>query len=183
MGSNSATNAGVEVAAFSVSRALGGGLRGGAAGLIVQPVVWAISGNGPDAADVFIYGTSAAGVVGGAIVAVPAIVTGVIKNAIDDQNDSRLAEARNDEPRAVRGGMTKADDFSFWASMNHIQAMTIASKGGVCWQHPNGVYTYLEDAAGFAVCDYAPTRWKRLYKPLIPLQRNGDGVNWQYRER
>ena len=183
MGSNSATNAGVEVAAFSVAKALGGGVRGGAAGLVVQPVVWAVTGNGPDAADAFIYGTGAVGVVAGAIVAAPAIVTGVLKNAVDDWNDSLLAEARADEPRAVRGGVTKADDFSFFASMNHIQAMTIASKGGVCWQHPNGVYCYLEDADGFAVCDYLPRRWKCLYRPNLPLTRNGSTVNWSYLER
>lgn len=182
-GSNSATNALVEVAAFSVSRALGDGLRGGVAGLAVQPITWAVTGNGPDAADAFIYGSSAVGAVAGMLVAAPGIVTGIVKNLIDDHNDTLLEEVRADEPRAVRNGITKADNFSFFANMNRAQAGIIAGKGGVCWQHPNGLYCYLEDSEGLPVCDYMPQVWKALYKPYMPLRFNGQAIAYQSRER
>lgn len=178
VGSNTATNAGVEVAAFSVSRALGGGVRGGVAGLVVQPVVWAVTGNGPDAADSFIYGMGAIGVAAGAILAIPAAVTGVVKALVDDHTQELVARAKLDEPLAVRGGIFCVDEFSFAASGGHIQSMTIASSGGVAWQHPNGVYLFLRDAAGLPVCDYRPRSFTRIYKPLIPLQPAGDGVRW-----
>ncbi|WP_226782059.1 hypothetical protein [Oceaniglobus trochenteri] len=177
-GENSATNAATTVAAFAVERALGGA-RGSVAGLAVQPVVWAITGTGPDAADAFIYGTGAVGAVVGAIVAVPAIITGAVKAAVDDHTASLVAEARRDEPAAVRAGVTSVADYSFAASGGHIQAMTIASYGGVAWQHPNGVYLFLRDAAENPVCDYVPQRFTSIYRPLIPLQGNGDGrVRW-----
>lgn len=50
---NSTTNAAVTVAAFVVEKAIGG-TRGSVAGLAVQPVVWAVTGTGPDAGDAFI---------------------------------------------------------------------------------------------------------------------------------
>lgn len=176
-GENSATNAAVTVAAFSVERAIGG-TRGGIAGLVVQPVVWAVTGNGPDAADAFIYGCGAVGVAAGAILAVPATITGIIKAAVDDYTAGLVADARLDEPQAVRGGINGADDYGFWSANNHIEAMTIASYGGVAWQHPNGAYLFIRDAAGNPICDYRPRTYQRVYRPIIPLQRNGDRVAW-----
>lgn len=176
-GENSATNAAVTVAAFAVERAIGGA-RGSVAGLVVQPVVWAVTGNGPDAGDAFIYATGAAGAVAGAILVVPATITGVIKAAMDDWIGGMVAEARLDEPEAVRNGIVGTDDYGFWSANNHIEAMSIASKGGVAWQHPNGVYLYIRDANGTPICDYYPRRFRRLYKPLIPLRTNGDRVSW-----
>lgn len=178
---NSAQNAAVEVAAFSVGRALGGGLRGGVAGLVVQPVVWAVTGSGPDAGDTVVYGTGVAGVFAGAIVAVPALITGIIKAAVDDHTASLVAEAKQDEPREVRQGIFAVDDYSFAAGGGHIQAMTIASFGGVVWQHPNGVYLFMKDASGRAVCDFEPRAWTKKYAPRLPLQLGSNGrVNWRY---
>jgi len=174
---NSVQNAAITVAAFGVERAIGG-LRGGVAGLVVQPVVWAVTGRGPDAADAFIYGTGAVGAFAGALIALPAIVVGVVKAAVDDHTASLVAAARLDEPEAVRGGIFGIDDYSFAASNGHIQAMTIASYGGVVWQHPNGVYLFLKDASDTPVCDYVPRRFRQIYRPLIPLQLNGDRVQW-----
>ena len=81
---NSITNVLVTVTSEGVTRALGSGVRGGIAGLVVQSAVWIATGTGPDAGDAVIYGTGVAGVVAGAIVAVPAILTGVVKAAVDD---------------------------------------------------------------------------------------------------
>jgi hypothetical protein len=184
-GENSATNAAVTVAAFSVEYAIegrismaGGLSRGGAAGLVVQPVVWAVTGNGPDAADAFIYGVGAAGAMAGWILAVPASVTGIIKAAVDDYVGGLVAEAKQDEPEAVRGGIYGTDDYGFWSANNHITAMTIASYGGVAWQHRNGAYLFIKDASDTLVCDYHPRSYQRIYRPVIPLRRNGDRVAW-----
>ncbi|WP_439522265.1 hypothetical protein [Marivita sp.] len=176
-GENSATNAAVTVAAFAVERAIGG-TRGGLAGLVVQPVTWAVTGTGPDAADAFIYGVGAAGVAGGAILAIPATITGIIKAAVDDYVGGLVAEAKADEPEAVRGGIYGTDDYGFWAANNHITAMTIASYGGVAWQHRNGAYLFIKDATDTPICDYHPRSYQSLYRPIIPLRPNGDRVAW-----
>ena len=182
-GNNTATNLAVEVSAFSVTRALGNGVRRGIAGLVVQPVVWAVSGNGPDAGDAFIYGMGAIGVAAGAILAIPAAVTGMVKAVVDDHIQGLVDAAKLDEPQAVRGGIFCVDEYSFAASGGHIQAMTIAGKGGVAWEHPNGVYLFMRDAAELPVCDYRPRSFKTLYKPLIPLQPAGDSVRWTSQSR
>jgi hypothetical protein len=176
-GENSATNAAVTVAAFAVERAIGGA-RGSVAGLAVQPVVWAVTGNGPDAGDAFIYGVGAAGAAAGWILVVPATITGIIKAAVDDYVGGLVAEAKADEPEAVRGGIFGTDDYGFWASNNHITAMTIASYGGVAWQHRNGAYLFIKDASETLICDYHPRSYQRLYRPILPLRRNGDRVAW-----
>lgn len=180
---NSAQNAAVEIAAFSVSKALGAGVKGGLAGLVVQPVVWAATGSGPDAGDAFIYGTGAVGVFAGAIVAVPAIVTGVVKAAVDDHTASLLAVARGEEPAAYREGIDSIDNFNFWASSNHNYAMHIAGKGGVVWRHRNGVYCYIRDGKGRLICDYEPTSWVEIFHPVLPLKPVGDGVRFSWRRR
>lgn len=184
-GENSAINAFVTVSAFSVEYALdgkismsGGLSRGGVGGLFVQPVVWAVTGNGPDAGDAFIYGVGCAGAMAGWVLAVPASVTGIIKAAVDDYVGGLVAEAKRDEPEAVRGGIYGTDDYSFWSSNNHITAMTIASYGGVAWQHKNGAYLFIKDASDTLICDYHPRSYKRLYRPVMPLRRNGRRVAW-----
>ncbi|MFP7672583.1 hypothetical protein ACG74X_04405 [Marivita sp. S0852] len=184
-GDNSATNAAVTVAAFSVEYAINGKLsmagglsRGGVAGLAVQPVVWAVTGTGPDAADAFIYGVGAAGACAGWVLAVPSIATGFVKALIDDHTAGLVAEAKQDEPEAVRGGIYGTDDYSFWSSNNHITAMTIASYGGVAWKHENGAYLFIKDASDTLVCDYRPRSFQCVYRPVIPLRVNGDRVMW-----
>lgn len=184
-GGNSSTNAAVTVAAFSVEYAIegrismaGGLSRGGAAGLVVQPVVWAVTGNGPDAADAFIYGVGVAGAMAGWVLAVPATLTGIVKAAVDDYVGGLVAEAKQDEPAAVRGGIAGTDDYGFWSANNHITAMTIASYGGVAWQHPNGAYLFIKDATGTPICDYRPQSYQQLYRPVLPLRVNGERVVW-----
>lgn len=174
---NMTKQAGTTVAAFCVERALGG-MRGGIAGLAVEPIVWAVSGEGPDAGDAFIYGVGAVGAFAGSLLALPAMVTGFIKAAVDDHTAALVASARLDEPEAVRNGILSVAEYSFAASGGHIQAMTIASFGGVAWRHPNGVYLFMRDAAEHLVCDYVPRRFTRIYRPIIPLRKNGDRVYW-----
>lgn len=174
---NSTTNAAVTVAAFVVEKAIGG-TRGSVAGLAVQPVVWAVTGTGPDAGDAFIYGVGAAGAAAGWILVVPATITGIVKAAVDDYVGGLVHEAKQDEPDAVRGGIYGTDDYGFWASNNHITAMTIASYGGVAWQHPNGAYLFIKDASDTLICDYHPKSYKKLYRPVLPLKMNGDRVLW-----
>ncbi|WP_416883108.1 hypothetical protein [Marivita sp.] len=176
-GQNSATNAAVTVAAFAVERAVGG-VRGSVAGLVVQPVVWAVTGTGPDAGDAFIYGVGAAGAAAGWILVVPATITGIIKAAVDDYVGGLVAEAKADEPEAIRGGIYGTDDYGFWSANNHITAMTIASYGGVAWQHRNGAYLFIKDASDTLICDYHPRSYQRLYRPILPLRPNGDRVAW-----
>ncbi|MGR3795570.1 hypothetical protein [Vannielia sp. SX4] len=179
-GENSATNIVVTVSSEGLSRALGGGVRGGVAGLLVQPAVWIATGTGPDAGDAFIYGTGAAGVVAGAILAVPAMVTGVVKAAVDDHTASLVAEVKAKEPERYRNGIYPVDDYSFFASGGHIQAMTIAAAGGVAWQDENGVYCFIKDANERLVCDYRPKSYKKLYYPELPLTKVGNGFKWNY---
>lgn len=180
--SNSVQNVGSEVAAKIIERAVGGA-RGSVAGLVVQPAVWIATGRGPDAGDAFIYGTSVVGAFAGAIVAVPGIITGMVKAAVDDHTATLVEEAKRDEPAQYRNAICPVDDFSFFASGGHIQSTTIASYGGVAWQHPNGVYVFAKDARGRLVCDYEPARWQKLYAPHLPLQGANGRVNWHYRTR
>lgn len=180
---NSVTNAGVTVAAEVVSRAIGG-VRGGVAGLVVQPAVWVATGSRPDAADTFIYGTSAVGVFAGSLVAIPAIVTGVIKAAVDDSTQTLVDEAKKGERAEVRKGILPVGDYSFWASGGHIQAMEIASRGGVVWQHPNGAYMFVKDANGYLVSDFRPKVYTKIYHPHLPLRIARPGfVRWTYHQK
>lgn len=177
---NSATNAVSTVAAIAVEAAIGGA-RGSVAGLAVQPVVWVVTDTVPDAGDAFTYVATGIGGLVSLGWAVPGIVTGVIKAAVDDHTQTLVDEAKQDEPGHVRAGMYPLGDYSFWASGGHIQAMTIATAGGVVWQHPNGAYIFVKDANDLLVCDYRPQRSQRIYRPLLPLQRAGNGVRWTSR--
>ncbi|MCR9157851.1 MAG: hypothetical protein NXH80_11430 [Rhodobacteraceae bacterium] len=184
--SNSENNFDVTVAAFCVEYAIegkismaGGALsKGGAAGLLVQPVVWAVTGNGPDAGDAFIYGAGVVGAFAGAILAIPAMATGVVKAGMDDYVGGLVDQARKDEPSEVRGGIFGTDDYGFWAANNSITAMTIASKGGVAWKHPGGAYCFIKDASDTLICDFRPSKYTEIYRPVLPLKLNGDKVLW-----
>ena len=181
---NSATNTGVTVAAESISRVLGGGVRGGLAGLVVQPAVWVATGSGPDAGDAFIYGTGAVGVFAGSLVAIPAIITGAIKAAVDDHTQTLVDEAKLGERQQVRNGILPVGDYDFWASARHIQSMEIASRGGVAWQHPNGAYMFIKDANGYPVADFRPNVYSRIYHPHLPLRIARPGrVRWTSHQR
>lgn len=178
---SSSDNAQLFIAALNVERAVGhlaGDLAGGVAGLAVQPAAWYVTGTGPDAADAFIYGTGFAALAGGALLAGAGTVAGFVKAGVDDYVSTLVADARLSEPEAMRSGICATDEFDFWASNNHTTAMRIANKGGVAWKHSNGVYVYIKDNEGLPICDYAPQSYVEIYRPKIPLQRNGTGVLW-----
>ena len=180
--SNSVQNAGVEVAAQVVERALGGAV-GRAGGLVVQPAVWVATGTAPDAADAMLYGAGAAGTLASsAILSGAGLVVGVFKAFMDDRIQTLVNEAKRDEPSVYRGGIAPLGDYSFWASDNHIQAMTIAAAGGVAWKHRNGALMFIRDANGRLVCDYTPRSAVEIYRPELPLQSGGNGgVRWSHR--
>jgi len=185
---NSVTNIGVTVGAESVTRAVGkvaGSTKGSAAGLIVQPVVWVATGTAPDAGDGFLYGVGVvAALAGSALLAGAGAVTGIIKAAVDDHTQSLVDEAKLDEPAYARDGIFPLGDYSFWASDNEIQAMTIASYGGVVWKHKNGALCFIRDAKGHLVCDYEPKSWVKQYRPQLPLKAGSKGrVKWDYRTK
>lgn len=180
--SNTMQGVGVEVAAKVVERVAGGGLRGSAVGLLVQPAVWAATGTAPDAADVFLYGTGAAGVVAGATVAVPALLVGMLKGYMDDRTQTLVDEAKLSEPALYRDGIQPLGNFGFWANDNSTQAAVIASYGGVAWQHPNGALCFIRDANGRLVSDYEPAAFTWVYCPELPLVAAGNGrVRWYVR--
>lgn len=177
--SNTTENATIEIAAFVVERAVGG-TRGTVAGLLIQPVVWAVSDDSPDAADAFIYAVGGVGAFAGSLLlSVPALVTGGIKAYVDDQHDELVEQARLDEPEAVRSGIHSVKDFSFFSSSSHNEAMAVASAGGVTWQHPNGAQLYIKDASDNLICDYHPRRFVRAFMPHIPVRLNGTAVRWR----
>lgn len=177
---NSVTNASSTVAAIAIDTAIGG-VRGTVAGLAVQPIVWLATDTAPDAGDAFTYIATGIGGMISLAASIPGIVVGTVKAAVDDHTQSLVDEAKQDEPGHARGCMYPLGDYSFWASGGHIQAMTIASAGGVVWQHPNGAYIFIKDANDLLVCDYRPRRSQRTYRPILPLQRVGNGVRFTTR--
>ena len=102
---------------------------------------------------------------------------------MDDHTQTLVDAAKQGEPANKRNGIYPVGDYSFWASGGHIQAMKIASMGGVAWEHENGAYMFIKDANGLAVCDFRPRSYKTLYAPVLPLQRRGDGVLWSSSSR
>jgi len=183
--SNSVQNAGSEVAALVVERAIGG-TRGTVASLLVQPAIWAATRTVPDAADTFIYAAGALGTIAQrTLLSVPGMITGAWKGYLDDRTQQLVDEAKQDEPATYRRGIAPLGDYNFWASNNHNQAMTIASAGGVVWKHPNGALMFIRDARGLLVCDYEPAKWREIYRPVLPLQDapTGRGVRWTHRRK
>lgn len=175
--SNTATSAGTELAAIIVSNAVesyAGKAAGGAAGLIVQPVVWAATGTTPDAGDMTAY---LAGGIGGLIsvpAAIPGIATGIVKAMVDDHTAGLVELVKADEPAYARNGIRPVGDYGFWASDNIIQAAHIAMDGGVVWKS-HDVWVYVTDGKGRLVCDYRPMKSDDTMGPILPLQRGPNG--------
>lgn len=63
-----------------------------------------------------------------------------------------------------------------------INAQTIAGKGGVAWQHPNGLWVYLkleENGKEVLVCDYKPKKATKIPGPDLPLRLQGKRFTWR----
>ena len=174
MSNNGIVNTGTSIAAFAVER-----VAGRAAGIVVQPVVWIATGASPDAADVALYSVgSIATIVGSTVVGVAAAGVGIIKGLVDDDTAEKLSEAKLNEPAQYRPFIQACVSYSGWAGQS-INAMTIASKGGTAWMHPNGLWVYITDARGRLIADYTPRRAIRINQPLFPLRSAGVGrVRW-----
>ena len=95
------------------------------------------------------------------------------KGIVDDDTRRRLSDARSSEPGQHRKFILPCVDYG-WSGQG-INAMTIASKGGTAWEHPNGLWAYIVDAKGRLVCNYRPQVAQQIYQPLLPLRPSGDG--------
>jgi hypothetical protein len=159
---------GGKLAAIDVAK-----VAGKAAGAIVEPAVWVISGERPDEVDVGLWLT---GLAGGAL-GVAAVATGLLKAFVDDDVEKRLALARAAEPPDQRAMIRWCGAYSCLAGQ-HINAMSIAAAGGTAWEAASGIWVYMVDARGLLVPDYQPRVARRVYQPLLPLQRAADGFRW-----
>ena len=148
------------------------------AGNLVTPAVWALNyavqGKVPDGTDIGIYLVAFT-----SSMAVPAtIATGLLKSAVDDDIARKL--------RGVRQGIQNSEyrpyviPCSYYAySAPYFNAMTIASKGGTAWLHPNGLWVYLIDGSGKLVVDFEPKIAVKIFQANLPLEpaRSG-GFHW-----
>lgn len=180
-GENLGTNAATDLAAISITQALGAGARATALGLLVQPAVWIATGSRPDAADAANYGMGVlAAITGSAFASIPGIAGALVKGWADDVTAEKLEEARADEEARYRSGITPVGDYSFMASGGAIQAREIASYGGSTWLHPNGLWMFIHDANNRLVCDFQPRVATRRCAPVLPLVRSGrDQFRWR----
>lgn len=164
-----------EVAAMAVEKAadsVAGKVAGKVGGAMVQPAIWAISGEQPDAVDIGLWGGGlfASGPAGWALLG-----TGAIKAMVDGSNADKLEEVKRSEPQKYRPGIQIWDDYSTFPSNRAAETMKIASLGGVTWQHPNGLWVFIQDATGKLVCDYQPAVYKEKYFPKLPLDKGAGG--------
>lgn len=178
MGDNVNTTVGTTIAAESVDKVLGryaGKAGGKVGGALVQPVVWIATGTKPDAGDVFLYGA-------GLVVAVPALITGLVKAAVDDHTAKLVAAAAQDEPVKYRPHVKACSDYGFFEQGGAISSMTIASKGGVAWRKKNGLWLYITDAKDRLIADYKPHNCVEVRGPTLPLKPAGSGrFKWESR--
>jgi hypothetical protein len=143
------------------------------AGVIVTPAVWVLNystqGSTPDEIDVGLYATGFFG----SIASVAAIGTAVIKAAVDDDIDTKLREVQAGEDQRYRPFIKACYRYAMTAPQ--INAMTIASKGGTAWKHPNGLWVYITDIRGYLVNDFKPNKSVVTYRPKSPLVRGTNG--------
>jgi hypothetical protein len=145
------------------------------AGAVIQPLVWAYQGNTGDDWDKILYGlglipplTVAAGIVG------------VWKGRMDDDILKKLAEIQAAEPRHLEKLIFPTATYSW--SPPAINAQRIASRGGVAWQHPNGLWVYLKmqrHSKDVLVCDYKPKVAAKILGPELPLRPIADQFVWR----
>lgn len=145
------------------------------AGAVIQPLIWAYQGNTGDDADKLLY---ALGLI--PPLSLAAGVVGVWKGRLDDDVIAKMAQVTADEPARYAKAIYPAGIFR-WAGPE-MNAMTIAGRGGVAWQHPNGLWVYLKlEQAGreVLVCDYKPKRALKVFAPDLPLRMAGGRYFWR----
>lgn len=141
-------------------------------GAVGASKVVSLAAFGPDsdAVDASLIGL---GLLGGPV-GLAATITSFVKAVVDDDTRRRVAEVKAAEDKTVVGGIKATTSYSMAAGAG-INARTIASRGGTAWQHPNGVWVYLQDINGLLVCDYEPRVAKNIFQPLLPLRPVGNG--------
>lgn len=140
------------------------------AGSLVSPAIWVLKGKAPDAVSFGLWGV---GLIGDGLLGAAAAATGVVKSLVDNETDKELAAVRAAEPRKYAPFIKACVHYDY--AGQGINAMTIASRGGTAWEHPNGLWVYITDATGKLVCDYRPAVATQIYQPLLPLRPTGDG--------
>lgn len=145
----------------------------GVAGALVTPAVWVLQGEAPTSSEAAFWGlTTVVGAVGGAIGTGAAAVTGLVKAHFEDREDQAIAEAVANEPARFRPFIRSVRHYSGWSGRG-IEAMTIASHGGVCWRVGRSIWVYLRDAEDRLICDYRPAHCYEVYGPVLPLRITG----------
>lgn len=130
-----------------------------------------------DAVDVSLWGL---GLLKGPL-GLASVATGFIKAIVDDHTHRRVAEVKSAEDKTITAGIRPTVAYSMLAGAA-INAQTVALRGGTAWQHPNGVWVYLQDSKGRLVCDYEPRVAKVVYQPHLPLRPVGNGTfKWSSR--
>lgn len=155
----------------------------GIAGALVTPAVWVLSGEAPTSSEAAFWGLgTVASVVGGTIGAGATMVTGLVKARLEDREDREIAEAIANEPARFRPFIRSVRHYSGWSGRG-IEAMTIASHGGVCWRIGRSSWVYIRDAQDRLICDYRPQHAYEVYGPTLPLRiagRSGGRTQFQW---
>jgi len=140
------------------------------AGVMVTPAVWVLNysadGSTPDKMDAAIY-------TAGFVSAGASIITGVLKAVVDDDLSNKIAEAQKKEDSKFSPFIQGCHKYAMTPPA--VTAMTIASKGGTAWRHPNGVWLYVTDARGYLVSDFMPKVYVEVYRPKSPLKKEKNG--------
>lgn len=152
---------------------VGATAAGKMAGYVVTPAIWAYNygttGSTPDAVDLGLYGVGFLG----PFAAVGAIGTSIIKSFVDDDIAQKLAVIKAKENPKYAKFIKSCYKYSYASPA--INAMTIASKGGTAWKHPNGLWVYITDIRGYMVPDFKPAEYTMIYQPKWPLVKGRDG--------
>ncbi|WP_041599035.1 hypothetical protein [Hahella chejuensis] len=142
-------------------------------GKFITPAVWAtdyaVNKNMPDKADVGIFAT---GLFGGPA-AVASTVVGIFKSVLDDDMNAKLRVIKAAEGAPFNEGIKIC--YHYASSAPFINALTIASLGGTCWQHPNGLWVYIVDKNNNLVHNYTPKVAVQIIRPAHPFRMGSNG--------
>lgn len=145
---------------------------GKALGKYVTPAVWALnysaSGAKPGEIDLGLFALGL-----NSFLALPATIVSLFKAAVDDKTNQQVAVAKIGEDPKYSRFLLPCSVYAMGAPA--INALSIASKGGTAWQHPNGVWVFILDAEGKMVSDFKPNKFTMMYQPNQPLVVGASG--------
>ena len=90
----------------------------------------------------------------------------ILKAGIDDEFNKKLEEIRDSEYRKMRPHILLTAHYDSWAG-GRINAMQIASRGGVAWKHKNGFWAYIVDRKRRLAYNYRPKSYTEIYRPTL----------------